>query len=124
MVGVSVVCVRDQAYSRIPHRFRTAEKTKRRTAMIPGLDLDRMLDALADRVAERLRAGQQPGAPSVRPRLLSVEQAAVYIGRSKEAVQHMVSAGRLPIVRADRRVFLDVRDLDAWIEQNKEAGAV
>jgi hypothetical protein len=34
----------------------------------------------------------------------------------------MVSAGRLPIVRADRRVFLDVRNLDAWIEQNKEAG--
>jgi hypothetical protein len=26
--------------------------------------------------------------------------------------------------RGDHRVFLDVRDLDAWIEQNKESGTV
>jgi excisionase family DNA binding protein len=88
------------------------------------LDLESLLDALAERVAEKLKPCM-PGAVSPRfaePRLLTVDQAASYLGRSKASVQHMISAGRLPIVRADRRVFLDVRDLDAWIEQNKEAG--
>jgi excisionase family DNA binding protein len=93
--------------------------------MIPAvkLDLDSLVDAIAERVAEKLRPSMQASVSPrfVEPRLLTVEQAASYLGRSKASVQHMVSAGRLPIVRADRRVFLDVRDLDSWIEQNKEA---
>ena len=56
-------------------------------------------------VAERQDGG------TVRPRLLTVEQAAIYVGRTKEAVQHMVSSGKLPTVRSDRRVFIDVQDL-------------
>ena len=91
--------------------------------MIPGINLDQVLNVLADKVAERLREGGA-STPPIRPRLLTVEQAAVYIGRSKEAVQHMISGGKMPTVRADRRVFLDVQDLDGWIEQNKEAGIV
>lgn len=31
----------------------------------------------------------------------------------------MIAGGKLPVVRADRRVFLDVRDLDRWIDANK-----
>jgi len=53
----------------------------------------------------------------------SVEQAAVYLGRTKEALQHLITSGKLPVVRADRRVFLDVRDLDEWVERNKTTGA-
>jgi excisionase family DNA binding protein len=91
------------------------------------LDLEAVLDALADRVAEKLRLSMAtPAAPSqsAAPRLLTVEQAAAYLSRTKASIQHMISAGRLPTVRADRRVFLDIRDLDAWIEQNKESGIV
>ena len=58
-------------------------------------------------------------ARNVSARLLTVEQAATYIGRTKEAVQHMVSRGKLPTVRTDRRVFIDRNDLDQWIEDNK-----
>lgn len=91
----------------------------------PKLDLEYLLDAIAERVAEKLKPSL-PGPISPRlptaPRLLTVEQAASYLGRTKASVQHMISGGRLPVVRADRRVFLDVRDLDTWIEQNKEAG--
>ena len=91
--------------------------------MIPGFNLDQLLDALADKVAQRLREdAPAAGSPSVRPRLLTVEQAAVYIGRSKEAVQHMTSSGKLPTVRSDRRVFVDVEDLDGWIREHKQAG--
>jgi len=90
---------------------------------MPGFNLEQVLDALADKVAQRLRDdGAIPGDAPLRPRLLTVEQAAVYIGRSKEAVQHMVSSGKLPTVRTDRRVFVDVEDLDTWIREHKQAG--
>jgi excisionase family DNA binding protein len=84
---------------------------------LPKLDLESILDALADRVAAKL--GNQMLGGTIKPRLLSVEQASVYLGRSKEAVEHMIAAGKLPVVRADRRVFLDVKDLDRFIDENK-----
>lgn len=95
-----------------------------------GLNLDAVLAALADalaepvavRVAERLAQADNGGA--IRPRLLSIEQAAVYLGRTKEAMRHMISSGKIPSVRGDRCVALDVRDLDRWIEENKQAGIV
>jgi hypothetical protein len=34
-------------------------------------------------------------------------------------MQHMIACGKLPTVRSDRRVFLDRKDLDQWIEQSK-----
>ena len=84
--------------------------------------LDSIIDTLASAVAAKLRA--DPGGSSasvpIAPRLLTVDQAAVYIGRSKDAVQHMVSARKLPVVRDGRRVFLDIRELDRWIERSKE----
>jgi excisionase family DNA binding protein len=90
--------------------------------MFPNFNLDQVLDVLADKVADRLRDGASASGSPVRPRLLTVDQAAVYIGRSKEAVQHMVSSGKVPTVRSDRRVFVDVEDLDAWIREHKQAG--
>jgi excisionase family DNA binding protein len=87
--------------------------------------LEPLVEQFAMIVAERVR-GELPSSSNqvVAPRLLTVEQAASYLGRTKASVQHMISAGRLPTVRGDRRVFLDVRDLDAWIEQNKEPGII
>jgi excisionase family DNA binding protein len=86
--------------------------------MTGSFDIDRLLDALAEKVAARLR-GQVAGPAAVTPRLLTVEEAGRYLGRSKESVQHLVAGGKVPTVRSDRRVFLDVRDLDAWIEATK-----
>jgi excisionase family DNA binding protein len=91
--------------------------------MPSGFQLDGLLDALAERVAEKVRASlaRDGGALAVRPRLLTVEQAAVYLGRTKEAVQHMIASGKIPTVRADRRVFVDRQDMDRWIEDCKQA---
>jgi excisionase family DNA binding protein len=85
-------------------------------------DLNALLDTFSDLVAAKVGArlagtGREGG--KVQKRLLTVEEAAVYIGRTKEAVQHLIAAGKLPIVKSDRRVFLDIRDLDRWIEQCK-----
>ncbi len=90
--------------------------------MAEGFNLDALIDALADRVADKLEArltaaGNGAG---IKPRLLTIEQAATYLGRTKEAVQHMVSSGKLPIVRGDRRIALDIQDLDRWIGSNKQ----
>jgi excisionase family DNA binding protein len=48
-----------------------------------------------------------------------VEDAALYLGRTKKGVQHLIAAGKLPTVKSDRRVFLDRKDLDEWIERGK-----
>jgi hypothetical protein len=88
-----------------------------------GFNIDGLLDALAKRVAAHVRAElAQEGAGSVKPRLLTVEQAATYLGRTEEAMQHMIAGGKLQTVRIDRRVFLDIRDLDRLIEDNKATG--
>ncbi len=80
--------------------------------------LNAFSDLLAVKVAERLSGSGREGG-KIRKRLLTVEEAAVYLGRTKEAVQHLIAAGKLPTVKSDRRVFLDIKDLDQWIEQSK-----
>jgi excisionase family DNA binding protein len=80
------------------------------------ISFDRLLELLAEKLASRLT---QDGA-GLCPRLLTIDQAAVFLGRTREAVQHLVASGKLPTVRSDRRVFIDRQDLDSWIEQHKE----
>jgi excisionase family DNA binding protein len=80
-----------------------------------GLSFDRLLEILAEKLATRL--SQEPG--RLYPRLLTIDQAAIYVGRTREALQHLASSGKIPTVRADRRVFLDRLDLDKWIDENK-----
>ncbi len=89
---------------------------------MPGID--HLLDELADRLAARLEArlGVDRNG-TVEPRLLTVKQAAEYVGRSEQAVQHLISGGKVPSVRSDRRVFIDRHDLDRWIELNKQRGS-
>jgi excisionase family DNA binding protein len=81
--------------------------------------LEAMADLIADKVAKKIADNDTT---PVRPRLLTVDQAATFLGRTREAVQHMVSAGKIAVVKSDRRVFLDVRDLEAWIDANKVQG--
>ena len=52
-------------------------------------------------------------------RLYSVDDAGVYLGISPWTIRAYVSSGKLPAIRAGRRVLLDIRDLDAWIERAK-----
>ena len=52
-------------------------------------------------------------------RLLNVNEAAKYIGRSPHAIRHMIAKGQIKCVRRDGRVQLDRIDLDTWIELGK-----
>jgi hypothetical protein len=76
----------------------------------PGLDA--LADAIAQRVLARLHASEEP-------RLLSVNGAAAYIGRTPKALRHMIATGAIAVVREGSRLHLDRVDLDRWIEMRK-----
>jgi excisionase family DNA binding protein len=57
---------------------------------------------------------------SIPKRLYNVEEASVYLGRTVCALREMIWAGKLRIVRDGKRILLDVRDMDAWIERSKD----
>jgi len=52
-------------------------------------------------------------------RLYSIPEAADFLGRTIGAVREIIWSGKIPIVRSDRRIFVDIRDLERFIEQNK-----
>jgi excisionase family DNA binding protein len=86
-----------------------------------GTAFDGLAKALALEIAERLRPEiARLTAPSVQPALLTVKEAGIYLGRSEQAIQHLVFERQLPVVRVGRRVHLDRKDLDAFIEKNKD----
>jgi excisionase family DNA binding protein len=77
--------------------------------------------ALAAQIAARIipELEQHNGRPKVPSRLLTVKEAAAYIGRSEQAIQHLIHKRELIVVRTGRRVHIDRGDLDRWIEANK-----
>ncbi len=52
-------------------------------------------------------------------RLLSVEQAAVYLSLSERELYNMISNHQLRGVKHGRRKMIDIRDLDEWVESKK-----
>jgi excisionase family DNA binding protein len=74
--------------------------------------LDALADAIAARVAARLNKSEEP-------RLMSVNEAAAYIGRTSKALRHMIGGGTVPAIREGSRIHLDRADLDQWIELRK-----
>lgn len=52
-------------------------------------------------------------------RLYNVTEAGEYLGRSAWSIRRLIWAGELPSVRLGRKVQVDVRDMDEFIERNK-----
>lgn len=52
-------------------------------------------------------------------RLLSIDEAAIYLGRTSGAIRELVFKGKVPAVKIDRRVQIDRQDLDRLIEKSK-----
>ena len=57
---------------------------------------------------------------SIPKRLFNVDEASIYLGRTPNAIRQMIWDGKIPIVRDKKRILLDVKDMDTWIERNKE----
>jgi len=52
-------------------------------------------------------------------RLYDLKSAATYLGRSVWGVRELVWAGKLPVIKDGRKQYLDLYDLDRYVEQNK-----
>lgn len=52
-------------------------------------------------------------------RLFNLKEAALYMGRPVWGIRSLIWAGKLPYIQDGRKQFIDVRDLDSYIEQNK-----
>lgn len=72
---------------------------------------------LAARIVPEIRHGNRTTRSTTR--LLTVKDAATYIGRTEQAVQHLIHRRELVVIRKGRRVHVDRSDLDRWIEANK-----
>ncbi len=71
-------------------------------------------ETIADAVASRL---QSHGL--LVPRLLTLDQAATYLGMTKDALKAKVHLGRIPTVELDKKLRFDQLDLDHMIEKSK-----
>lgn len=71
----------------------------------------------AERLDKYKAARKNPKGPA--KRLYTVPEGAYYLGRSVNALRQVIWAGKIDIVKDGRRVLLDVRDLDEFIERNK-----
>ena len=55
------------------------------------------------------------------PRLLTIKQAAHYLGRGVDSLREMIYAGLFPVIQEGERskIWLDKEDLDTWIVTKK-----
>ena len=90
--------------------------------MIPTTDsiLSHLLDDLADRVVAKMTFDRIQKSPEAAARLFDVSAAAQYLSVTEHSIRHQIKKGQLPVVRRGSRVFVDRRDLDRQIDQNKE----
>ena len=58
--------------------------------------------------------------PGQTRRLLSLNEAATLLGVSTASIRRLMWSGKLPSVRILRRIQIDIRDLDRFIERSKE----
>jgi excisionase family DNA binding protein len=65
------------------------------------------------------KAAEATGVIKIARRLISVREAAHYLGRTEKSVRHLVGRRKLRSVRADGRVMFDLSDLDDWITMNR-----
>jgi len=65
-----------------------------------------------------LQKAQRTSNPLVQ-RLYDLKQAAQYLGRPVWGIRELVWAGKLPVVRDGRKQYIDLFDMDKYIEQNR-----
>jgi excisionase family DNA binding protein len=52
-------------------------------------------------------------------RLYRLKEASVYLGRPCSSIRNLIHNGQLPVVKEGRTFYLDVGDLDKFIERHK-----
>ena len=55
------------------------------------------------------------------PRLLTLNETAALLSVSVPAVRRLIAAGQLPHIRFNRRLLVDTKDLDRFIDRSRQA---
>lgn len=71
-------------------------------------------DSIAEAVVNRLK-----NSTILTPRLLTLSQAATYLGLTADALKAKVHMGRIPTVDLDKKLRFDKVDLDRIIDESK-----
>ena len=53
-------------------------------------------------------------------RLFTLKEAGLYLGRSEYSIRTLVWGGILPIVKHGKKQWIDLEDMNSFIERNKE----
>ncbi len=70
--------------------------------------------------SQHLDSGETQGIPNpVAKRLYTLKEASIYLGRPVFSVRTLIWNGALPVIRDGRKIYLDVCDMDSYIEKNK-----
>lgn len=80
-------------------------------------DPQHLFNELTTAIRSQLISEQPKPAPSTGRRLLTVKEAAEYLGRTEAAVRQLIHKRIIPVVRFDRAIRIDVRDLDRLIQE-------
>ena len=80
-----------------------------------------LLKSVLSVVRQQVMAEMQPktATPAQTKRLLTVAEAAEFMGRSETAMRQLIYKRLVPVVRFGRNVRVDIRDLEHLIEENR-----
>jgi excisionase family DNA binding protein len=76
-----------------------------------------LVEMIADAVAARI---MEPPPKTVPVRLVTVKEAATYMGCSPRTIRRLIDGGRLERVGTDRFIRIDRVDLDRLIDHSKD----
>ena len=79
-----------------------------------------MTETSVNKGSQRGRRIPSPSAHPPAQRLYDLKMAAEYLGRPVYSLRVLIWNGELPVIRSGRKIYLDVFDLDGWIEKSKE----
>jgi excisionase family DNA binding protein len=75
---------------------------------------DELIEALAERIADKLR-GSLPSQPNPQTPWLTADETAHYIGAARQRIYDLVSDDRIPVHREGSRLLFHRGELDGWI---------
>jgi excisionase family DNA binding protein len=77
---------------------------------------EKAIAEVATRIASHvIRQLRESNDGKICPRLMTVAQAAEFLGRTESSVRHLIDRGEIPVVRHGRSVRLDQDALNRWI---------
>jgi excisionase family DNA binding protein len=71
-----------------------------------------------ERIERYKEARRNPKGPV--KRLYDIKEAAFYLGRSVDSLRELIWNGKVPFIKDGKRIYLDVRDMEAYVERVKQ----